>query len=111
MVEPHWPTVAELLGREPTDFETDLSLFMIRTGHAHEVWRVLTGQRICAADAIRSVYPISDTVVEFWDQLDKRHQDALRDELKRLLWRIEGEKLRGSYQEAANAILAEQMGG
>ena len=101
----HHPTVRDLLGREPTLFEEELCIFLIRCGRRDLVEYVLFGGRADGADAIRATYDVADLIVEHWDSLNTIHQQSIRAELRRLLWRIGREKLSGTWAEAASAIL------
>lgn len=94
-----------MLGREPTPMEEAFAIFLVRTGRRFEVERVIRGERADGGDAIRATYDVADLIVEHWESLDPRHQEAIRSELRRLLWRIGGRALAGSWQEASAAIM------
>lgn len=100
-------TLRELFGREPTRFEEEFAIFLIRKGRRYDVMRILRGDRADAADAIGGVFDVADLVVEHWAELTTMQQDAVRNELRRLLWRIAGREVRGTWAEAARAILHE----
>jgi hypothetical protein len=104
------PTFSALLGRDPTALEEAMAIFLIRTGRRWYVEQLIRGHRADSADAIRAVYDVADLVVEEWEKLGARHQDALRAELRRLLWRIRGRRVAGTWREAAAAMLAGDEG-
>lgn len=98
------PTVQELLGREPTRFEEELAIFMIRTGHRHDVLRILRGGTADSADAIRALGDVADLLVEGWAKLTLPQQQHIRHELRGLLWRVRGPTVTESWLEAARAL-------
>ena len=77
---------------------------LIRAGRRWEAERILRGQLSTAPGAIAAAFDLADVITEQWTQLETRHQDAIRSELRRLLWRIQGQSLAGSWHDAVHAF-------
>ena len=98
------PSVEELLGRPPTRLEEDLGIHLIRTGRIHLFRQILQGVTAEPADSIAAIYHVADLVIESWGELEPNTQAQLRNELRRLLWRIRGPTVQGTWLEATRAV-------
>lgn len=103
------PTVRELLGREPTKFEEELAIFMIRTGHRYDVMRILQGGMANGGDSIRAIGDVTDLLIEAWANFTLPQQQHVRQELRTLLWRIRGPTVTESWLEAVRALNPRDM--
>lgn len=103
--EPHtWPTVAEVLGREPSAFEEALCWHLIRSGKEWVVREILYGNRDRTTSVIGSLAHAGEYTVECWAELEPTHQEHIRLELEVLLWQLEGRTPQGSWTEGASAV-------